>query len=182
MTCPKSPSQNVEELSSDQPRMSPALLFVPCGFAYNFRFPLLPAHLCPRSACSQEILLFFEKDPAVSFCLISSRGIEVKSTICTLPGGGGTTSPFKRWKNQGLERENNLSRSPPRSPGSNYRSVHGWHIIVEQYLDWAFLGYMRGGCLLPPFVSPWPVFLPLVPLEDSLCLQSGCSQSCQAHK
>lgn len=29
----------------------------------------------------------------------------------------------------------------------------------EQYVDWASLGYLRGGSLLPAIASPWPVLL-----------------------
>lgn len=136
--------------------MGPAVPFTPCCFAYNFLFPL---PLCPYSACPREILLlFFKKDPALS-CLISSRCIEVKSTISTLTGGAGIISPFQSWESQGPERGKQPVKVTVKVPGSNYQSVPGWHIILEQYVDWASLGYLRGGSLLPPIASPWPVLL-----------------------
>lgn len=68
-------------------------------------------------------------------------------------------SPFQRWESQDLERGKQPAKVTGKVPGSNYQSVPGWHIILEQYVDWASLGYLRGGSLLPHTASPWPVLL-----------------------
>lgn len=157
--------------------MGLAILFTPCCFAYSILFLL---SLCLHSASPQEILLFSKKEPSSHFCLISSRCIEANGIISAIASGVGIICPFQRWGNQGLENGKQPIKVTVKVPGSTYQSVHGWCIILEQYVDWASLGCQRGGSLLPPLGQSCSSTL--CPLGGFSCLQPGCSQGCQAHK